>query len=322
MDEALSFFVSAASGTLRLSTPLILCAMGGAFSENAGVVDIGLEGKMLAAAFAAAATTAACGLPLVGLLAGILAACAMSLVHGLACITYRGDQVVSGVALNILASGLTVVLAIAWFHMGGQTPSLSGQERFLPIVLPGSETLGATPVLGPLYAHALGGQSILVYVALASVFLTHWVLKKTRFGLRLRSCGEEPQAALAAGVSVIGLRYRAVLICGVLTGVAGGFLSMAQNAGFNRDMTAGTGYIALAALIFGKWKPLGAFAAALLFGFLDTLSIRLQGTPVLGFVAPVELIQAMPYALTVLLLAGFIGRSVPPKADGAPLPKT
>jgi simple sugar transport system permease protein len=228
----------------------------------------------------------------------------MAALHGLATITYRGNQVVSGVAINILAQGLTIVFATAWYHMGGQTPPLDSSARFLPLALPG-----------------ILGQSLLVYIALAVVGLTYGVIGHTRFGLRLRAAGEAPEALDAAGISVAGTRYRALLVCGVFTGIAGTYLSLAQNAGFSRDMSAGQGYIALAALIFGKWRPGGAFAACLLFGFLDAVAIRLQGVSLAGVAVPVQLIQALPYILTVILLAGFIGRAVAPRAIGQPYEK-
>lgn len=288
------------AGTLRIATPLILCAMGGLFSERAGIIDVGLEGKMLAAAFAAATIAWFTQSGWLGLLGGIATACLMALLHGLACITYRGNQVVSGVALNILASGLTMVFAVAWFHMGGQTPGLDGAVRFLPLA---------------------AGQSLLTYLALAGVALTWWVVGRTRFGLRLRAAGEEPAALDAAGLSVAWTRYRALLITGVFTGIAGTYLSVAANANFSREMTAGQGYIALAALIFGKWRALPAFGACLLFGFLDTIAIRLQGSSIGGLPVPVQAIQALPYILTVALLAGFIGHATAPKAIGQPYEK-
>ncbi len=321
MHDVFAALIPIAAGTIRLATPLILCAMGGVFSERAGVIDVGLEGKMLVAAFASACVAYLTGSAWMGLGAGIVFSCLLSLVHGLACITYHGNQVVSGVAINILASGLTMVFAVAWFHMGGQTPGLDNAGRFLPVVFPLVQTIGAVPLFGPLYAALVSGQSLLVYGALASVAVTWWVLKHTRFGLRLRAVGEEPAAVDAAGISVMRLRYAAVLCCGVLTGIAGSYLALAQNAGFSRDMSAGLGYIALAAMIFGKWKPLGAFWACLLFGLLDALAIRLQGQAILGFAVPVQLVQALPYLLTVLLLAGFIGRAIAPKADGVPYEK-
>jgi simple sugar transport system permease protein len=240
-------------------------------------------------------------------------------VHGYACITQRGNQVVSGIALNMLAAGLTVVLSNAWFHRGGQTPTLLAEARFMPIDLPGAAAAHDVPVLGALYEGLIGGHNLIVYAALASVPLTHWVVGRTRFGLRLRAVGENPQAVDTAGISVAWLRYRAVLLCGLLTGIAGTYLAIAQNAGFSRDMTAGQGYIALAALIFGKWRPYGALGACLMFGLLDAIAIRLQGVHVIGVgEVPVQLIQALPYLLTVILLAGFIGKAVAPKAAGIP----
>lgn len=322
MSDTLLLLVLTLDATLRVAAPLVLVAMAGLFSERSGVVDIGLEGKMLAGAFAAAATAAVTGSAWLGLLVAVAVSAALALLHGLACITYRGNQVVSGVAVNILAAGLTVVLGIAWFDQGGQTPPLGQAARFAPIELPLADLLHDVPVIGHLYHELLSGHNLLVYVALASVPATWWVVYRTRFGLRLRAVGETPAAVDTAGVSVEWLRYRAVLITGALCGVAGAYLSTAQSAGFVRDMTAGKGYIALAALIFGKWRPVPAFLACLLFGFLDAVATRLQGVEIPGYgQAPVALIQALPYALTVVLLAGFIGKAVAPKAIGVPYVK-
>jgi simple sugar transport system permease protein len=311
------------AAALRLSTPLILCAMAGLLSERSGIVDIGLEGKMLAAAFAAAAIAAVTGSAWLALVCGIITATLMALLHGYACITQRGNQVVSGVAINLLASGLTVVLGSYWFQQGGETPPLlSGSGRFRPIELPGAALLGDVPILGPLYRDLVSGHNLIVYLALLSVPATHWLVNKTRFGLRLRAVGDNPQAVDTSGVSVAWLRYRAVLLCGLLTGIAGTYVSIAENAGFSRDMTAGQGFIALAAMIFGKWRPYPALGACLLFGLLDAAAIRLQGVRIGGIgEVPVQLIQALPYALTVLLLAGFIGKAVAPKASGIPYVK-
>ena len=304
MDDALSLLFLMAAATLRVATPLILCAMGGLFSERSGIIDVGLEGKMLMAAFFAAAVAATTHSAWWGVAAAIAAAEVLALLHGLACITYRGNQVVSGVAINIIAAGLTIVWGNAWFQRGGQTPALEGGERLLPLFFPRA------------------GDNILVYVALVAVPLTWWIVTRTRFGLRLRAVGEMPLAVDTAGISVPWLRYRAVLICGLFTGLAGAYIAIAQNAGFSRDMTAGQGFIALAAVIFGKWRPFPALGACLMFGLLDAVAIRLQGVrmPGLGEV-PVQLIQALPYLLTVFLLAGFIGRAVAPKAIGVPYEK-
>jgi simple sugar transport system permease protein len=322
MDEVFLLAVLTVDATLRVSTPLVLCAMAGLFSERSGIIDISLEGKMLGAAFAAAALAHVSGSAWVGLFGGIGVAIALALLHGFACITHKGNQVVSGVAINILMSGLTVVLGIAWFHQGGQTPPLVGDARFTPLVWPLTETLSAVPILGPIYAEIISGHNLLVYVAFLAVPLTWWVVYRTRFGLRLRAVGENPAAVDTAGISVIRLRYMAVVICGVLTGIAGAYLSTAQNAAFVREMTAGQGYIALAAMIFGKWRPLPALGACLMFGLLDAAAIRLQGVEITGIgEVPVQLIQALPYVMTVVLLAGFIGRAVAPKAIGQPYVK-
>jgi simple sugar transport system permease protein len=315
-------FVLTLDATIRVATPLILAAMAGLFSERSGVIDIGLEGKMLAAAFAAAAAAYVTGNAWIGLLAAIVASTSLALLHGFACITHRGNQVVSGVAINVLVAGLTIVLGIAWFNQGGQTPSLPAGARFQGIDWPFVETLGAIPVIGTIYAEIISGHNILVYAALLAVPFTWWVVYQTRFGLRLRAVGESPNAVDTAGISVTWLRYRALLFTGTLCGLAGAYLSTAQSAAFVRDMTAGKGYIALAAMIFGKWKPVPAFLACLLFGFLDAVATRLQGVEIPGIgQAPVSLIQALPYALTVILLAGFIGKAVAPKAIGEPYVK-
>jgi|TARA_R110002072_G_scaffold11431_30_gene51730 simple sugar transport system permease protein len=308
--------------TFRVATPLIFSALAGIFSERSGIIDIGLEGKMLAGAFAAAAVAAFTGSAWLALSAAIVVACLLALLHGFACITHKGNQVVSGLAINILASGLTAVLAIAWFSQGGQTPFLGAEARFMPITLPGAESLKDVPLLGPIYFDLISGHNLLVYLALLAVPTTWWVLYRSRFGLRLRAVGENPQAVDTAGISVTFLRYRAVLVCGLLTGMAGAYIAIAQNASFSRDMSAGQGYIALAAMIFGKWRPGPTLVASLMFGLLDAIAIRLQGVAIAGIgEVPVQLIQALPYVLTVVLLAGFIGKATPPKASGVPYVK-
>jgi general nucleoside transport system permease protein len=322
MNDFFAALIPTLAATLRTATPLMLCAMGGLFSERSGIIDVGLEGKMLAGAFAAATVAALTGSPWLALASAIAAASLLALLHGYACITHRGNQVVSGVAINILASGLTMVFGNAWFGQGGQTPALAPAARFMPVIWPGVESLGRIALLGPLYARLISGQSLLVYVALLGVAASWFVVGRTRFGLRLRAVGEAPAAIDAAGISVAWLRYRALLLCGIFTGIAGTYIGIAQNANFSKDMSAGQGYIALAALIFGKWRPIPAFGACLIFGLLDAVAIRLQGVrlPAIGEV-PVQLIQALPYVLTVILLAGLIGRAVAPKAIGVPYEK-
>ncbi len=322
MLDNLSAVYAIIDATFRVSTPLILCAMAGLFSERSGIVDISLEGKMLAGAFAAGSVAAVTGSAWLALGVAMLVSIALALVHGFACITHRGNQVVSGLAINILASGLTVVLGIAWFRTGGQTPSLTNSARFMPVELPFAQSLSDVPVFGRFYAEVVSGHSVLVYIALILVGVTWWVVYRTRFGLRLRAVGENPLAVDTAGLSVSRLRYAAVAICGALCGIAGAYLSTSQNASFVREMTAGQGYIALAALIFGKWRPVPAMLACLMFGFLDAVAIRLQGVELPGIgEVPVQLIQALPYILTVVLLAGFIGRAIAPKAVGIPFVK-
>ena len=320
--EALDAILPVLAATLRLAVPLLLAALAGLFSERAGIVDVGLEGKMLVAAFAAGAVAAVTGQALPGLLAGVAASCVLGLVHAYASVTLGGSQVVSGMAINIVASGLTATLALSWFHIGGQTPPLSAAARFMPLVLPGTAALADVPVLGRTWATILGGQTLPAYLAYALVPASAWVLAGTRFGLRLRACGEHPAAVEAAGISVVRMRYAAVGIASVLCGVAGTAIATAQGAGFARDMVAGRGFIALAALILGGWRPWPVLLACLLFGGLDAVAIRLQGVVLPGIGAfPVQAVQALPYVLTVVLLAGFVGRTTPPPASGIPYAK-
>lgn len=320
--EFVDTLINILNSTIRVSVPLLLACLAGLYSERAGVFDIGLEGKMLAGAFAGAAAAAVFASAWIGLLVAVLVSIGMALIHGFASITHRGNQIVSGVAINFIAAGSTIILGQAWFQQGGRTPSLPPEGRFGAIHLPGADALRDVPVIGQLYSGLLSGHSLLTYVAFLAVPFTWWVLFRTRFGLRLRAVGENPAAVDTAGISVAWLRYRAVICTGILTGLAGSYMALAQNAGFVKDMTAGRGYIALAALIFAKWKPVPAMFACLLFGFLDALSIRLQGSPlpVIGKV-PVQLMQALPYILTVILLAGFIGKAIPPRAGGVPYVK-
>ena len=307
--------------TLRLATPLLFACLAGLFSERAGIFDIGLEGKMLAAAFFAAAAAAVTGSAWIGLLAGIAASLVLSAIHGVASITFRGNQLISGVAINFLAAGITVLIGQYWFALGGRTPQLEGAARFAPIDLPLAATLAPLPVIGPLYADVLSGHTVLVYLGLLAVPATWYVLFRTRFGLRLRAVGENPGAVDTAGVSVARLRYAAVAICGVLCGLAGSYLSTGLAAGFVKDMSAGRGFIALAALIFAKWRPWYALGACLLFGLLEALGNRFQSLQVGGVTVPTQFMQALPYILTVIILAGFVGKAIPPRAGGEPYVK-
>lgn len=317
MMENFVIAVQVLDSGLRLSALLLFACLAGLFSERAGVFDIGLEGKMLAGAFAGAAMAALTGSALAGLLAAIAASVTLALVHALASITFRGNQIISGVAINFLASGLTVLLGHAWYGKGGNTPTLTGAAKFNDIVLPFAEEIGRLPVVGLIYKELLSGHNILVYAAFALVPASWFVLYRSRFGLRLRAVGENPEAVDVAGISVAFLRYRAVIICGVLCGFGGAYFSMAQSSFFGRDMTAGKGFIALAALIFARWMPLNALWACLLFGLLEAVAIRFQSIKIAGVgEIPLEFMQAAPYIVTVILLAGFVGKAVPPKAGG------
>jgi ABC-type uncharacterized transport system permease subunit len=290
------FTASLVMSTLRLATPLVLAALGGLFSERAGVINIALEGTMLAGAFTAAAVTYASGSPWVGLLAGMGAGVLIAAIHAFACIRYKADQVVSGTAINILMFGVPGFLSGAFFLSSGSTPQLP-KEQLIPY----------TPMV----------------MAGLLVPLTWYVLYRTPFGLRLRSVGENPAAADAAGVGVAAIRYTGVLLSGVLAGIGGAYLSIGQSSLFTRNMTAGRGFIALAALIFGKWRPVQTMLACLLFGFTEAVSIQMQGVVKLpsGEDIPVQFVQMVPYLLTIIVLAGFIGHSRPPHALGIPYQK-
>jgi general nucleoside transport system permease protein len=279
---------------IRLATPLLLAALGGMFSERSGVINIALEGLMLAGAFTAASVTWWAGSPWAGLLAAILAGAGIAGIHAVACIRYRADQVVSGTAINILLTGVPALLSGAFFLSSGSTPQIP-REHLIPI----------TPVV----------------IAFALVPLTYYVLYYTPFGLRLRAVGENPEAADAAGVGVKLMRYTAVLLSGALAGIGGAYLSIGQSSLFTRNMSAGRGFIALAALIFGKWRPVQTMLACLLFGFTEAVAIQLQGVHFGGEEIPTQFVQIIPYVLTIVVLAGFIGQSRAPRALGIPYQK-
>ena len=301
------FTISLIASTIRLATPLVLAALGGLFSERSGVINIALEGKMLAGAFTAAAVTYAADTrlgmgaasPWVGLLGGMIAGLVIAVIYALSCIKFKSDQVVSGAAINILMIGMPGLLSGAFFLSSGSTPQIP-KDHLLP-------------------------QSpwFIAVVVLALVAGIWYVLYKTPFGLRLRSVGENPEAADAAGVSVSRIRYSGVLLAGMLAGLGSAYLSIGQSSLFTRNMTAGRGFIALAALIFGKWRPVQTLLACLLFGFTEAVSIQMQGVFKLpsGEDIPVQFIQMVPYVLTIVVLAGFIGSSRPPRALGIPYQK-
>lgn len=292
------------ASTIRLSTPLILAALGGLYSERSGVINIALEGMMLAGAFTAAAVTVFAHSSLVGVLAAVLAGILVAALHAVATINYRADQVVSGTAINILFLGVPALLSGALFESTGATRQLSKGE-----VLP--DLMIFNPQNSPMLSSVFN-QKPIVYLAFLITGLSVYVLYRTRFGLRLRAVGENPEAADTAGVNVVRMRYAGVLISGALAALGGAYLSIGQSSQFTRNMTAGRGFIALAALIFGKWHPVGALLACLLFGFAEAVSIRMQGTVNI----PNQFIIMIPYVLTMVMLAGLIRRADPPKALG------
>jgi simple sugar transport system permease protein len=312
------FLVMAAS-ILRLTTPLFLAATAGIFAERAGVADLGLEGKMLVGAFAAAAIAAVSGDAGLGLLAAMLAAIVFSLLHGYATVWRLGDQVVSGIALNIFAAGLVPTLAYALFPLGGLTPPLSGDGRLLGIALPLAERAAGWGLAGRFYSSVISGQTILVYAALLLAPLGGALLYRTGWGLRLRAAGENPEAVASSGRDVLALRFQALILNGALCGLAGAYLSLAANAGYSRDMSAGKGYLAVAALILGRWKPWPTLGACLIFAAADAVQGRLQGValPVVGII-PSSWIAALPYILTVIVLAAAGRGQAMPKALGVP----
>ncbi len=312
--------------TLRLATPLLFACLAGLFSERSGIFDIGLEGKMLIAAFFSAAFAYTTGNVWLGMLAGIAGSVALAALHGVASVTFRGNQLISGVAINFLAAGFTVLIAQNWFGQGGRTPAVAGPARFEGLNWPGalekSEDIRNASPLMQAYSELISGHTILTYVALITVPITWYVLFRTRFGLRLRAVGENPGAVDTAGINVTSLRYIAVGIAGLLCGLAGAYLATGLAAGFGKDMTAGRGFIALAALIFAKWRPWYALFACLLFGFLQSLSLRPDAVNnLVRFEVPGQLLDALPYILTVVILAGFVGKAIPPRAGGEPYVK-
>ena len=286
---------------IRLATPLIFAALGGLFSERSGVINIALEGLMLAGAFTGAVITYEAGNPYLGLLAGMVAGAFLAYVYAIACIKFQADQVVAGMAINFLMIGLPAVISGAIYDSSGSTPQIDKVN------------------LLPNYFNRLSLASIFAF---ALVPICWYVLYKTPFGLRLRATGENPAAADAAGVKVIRLRYIAVVISGVLAAAGGAYLSIGQSSLFTRNMTAGRGYIALAALILAKWKPVPVLLACLFFGFTEALTIQLGNIKLAsGENIPIQFIQIIPYVLTIIVLAGFIGSSRAPKALGIPYNK-
>src|SRR5207302_9321335 len=308
------FTLSMLFSTIRLSTPLVLAALGGLYSERSGVINIALEGLLLAGAFTAASVTFYAHSPWIGLGAAILAGALVAYLIALACIRFKADQVVTGTGINILFICLPAVLSGALFLSSGSTPQIP-KDNLLPAL---SRFLPFMPQW-----RIFTDVSIISLLALVVVLVTRYVLYRTPFGLRLRAVGENPEAADAAGVGVKRMRYIGVILSGALAGIGGAYLSIGQSSLFTRNMTAGRGFIALAALIFGKWRPTQTMLACLLFGFADALTIQMQGVAKLpsGEDVPVQFIQMIPYVVTIVVLAGFIGHSRAPGALGVPYDK-
>ena len=304
------FTLSLLFSTIRVSTPLVCAAIGGLFSERSGVINIALEGLMLAGAFTAASITYYAHNPWIGLIAAMMAGAFVAYLLAVACIQFKADEVVAGTGINILFLGLPAVLSAALFLSSGSTPQIP-KEQLLPVL---SQLL---PASMPQW-RVLTDVSVISFFAVIIVIATKYVLYRTPFGLRLRSVGENPEAADAAGVRVNRIRYVAVVMSGVMAGMGGAYLSIGQSSLFTRNMTAGRGFIALAALIFGKWRPVQVMLACLLFGFADAVTTQMQGVAKLpsGEDIPVQFIQMIPYIVTIVVLAGFIGQSRAPAALG------
>ncbi|WP_338846534.1 ABC transporter permease [Massilia sp. W12] len=314
-------FSSILVATVRSAPVLLFAAMAGLFAERSGVVDLALEGKMLAAAFVSAAVAYTTQNPWIGIAAGAAVSIAIALLQGFVSITQKGNQLVCGIAINIALSGLTFVLAQYFFQQGGRTPDL-GDARLTVITLPGAAALADVPVLGWLWNKFLGGHNVLVYLAFGLIPLMHWVVFHTSFGLRLRAVGDNPHAADAAGVHVERTRFIALCFTGLLCSFAGAYLAIVQSGFFLRDMSAGNGYLALTALVFGNWRPLHTALGCLMFGFFAALQVQIEGIAFGGVKIPGSLIQMIPYVVTVIVLAGFMAKSVAPKAIGVPFVKS
>jgi len=300
MSEIFTFALIFAA--IRSATPLIFAALGGLFSERSGVINIALEGLMLAGAFTAAVVTFQTGNPYLGFLTGIVSGGLLAALYAVACIKFEADQVVAGMAINFLMIGLPALISGVIYDSTGSTPQIDKADQL------------------PNYFNSISIASILAF---ALVPICWYVLYRTPFGLRLRGTGENPAAADAAGVSVTRLRYTAVIISGILAAAGGAYLSTGQSSLFTKSMTAGRGFIALAALILAKWRPVPVLLTCLFFGFMEALTIQIQGAFKLpsGESIPVQFIEMIPYVLTIIVLAGFIGLSRAPKALGVPYRK-
>jgi ABC-type uncharacterized transport system permease subunit len=291
------------------ATPLTFAALGGLFSERSGVVNIGLEGMMLTGAFFGVLGADKLGNWSLGLLCAVVAGGVAALIHAFVSIHLRADQIVSGTAINFLALGVTGYFFIQVYGDNGTPGSISQVPN---VNIPAFDRI---PFIGDVFGHL----NLMIWVMFATLIASYIVIFKTPLGLRLRSVGEHPRAADTVGISVYKTRYAAVIVSGMLSALGGAYLSIGYLGSFNENMTAGRGFIGLAALIFGNWRPFGAFAAALLFGFSTALQFRLADQSV--WPSQAVLFQALPYVLTLIAVAGVIGRSIPPAASGRPYRK-
>ncbi len=293
--------------TLMYATPLLFTSLGGVMSENSGVINIGLEGMMTFGAFAAATVGYFSGNPWFGFLAGGFAAGLLGLLHAIACVSFAANQVVSGIAINFLGPGMALFLSRKLFEGATMTYNLPIEmkmPKYINEILPEGS-----------FVRQVFNQDISVFIAFALVAVIWFLLYRTRLGLRIRAVGEHPEAADTLGVNVTGVRYFAVIISGVLAGFGGASMSLAVASNFFQTLISGQGFIALAAMIFGKWKPHGAMVACLIFGGAQAMAIFIGGT---GLRIPQEFLSMAPYLLTLVILMGFVGRANPPAADGIP----
>ncbi len=306
MDKFLSIFdISIIAATIRMSTPLILGGIGAVFSERSGILNLGIEGTMLMGAFAAAVTSFFTGSAWLGVLGGALAGGLIGLLHVFMCTKFKANQTVIGTGINILAMGIPPLILAAIWGNPGSTPAV---PTLKPITIPG---LVDIPVIGEI----IGNNNPLTYLAFILVPVSSFFLFKTKTGLRIRAVGENPLAADTVGVNVFGIQYMCVTLCGVLAGIAGSYLSICQVSMFVKGMTNGRGFMAMAAMIFGKWKPVGVMLASLLFGFTDSIQMSVQTA---GIGIPTDILLCLPYIITIVVLAGFIGKAVGPKHVGKP----
>lgn len=295
------------TATLRTATPLVFAGLGGVFSERAGVVNIGLEGMMVMGAFFSVYGTYITGSPIVGILFAIVAGALIALLHAFLSISLKADQVISGTAINLFSSALASFLIFKIFKKGGQTDIVKALAYNVPA------SLKSIPIIGPI----LSGINWFVIIALILVFISHYVLFKTPIGLRIRAVGEHPKAADTLGINVYKVRYLCVILSGALAGLGGAAL-IGITPVYREGMVAGRGFIALAAMIFGNWKPFGTMFACLLFAFGGSFEIFAQG---FSWNLPSEFYSSIPYILTMLALAGFVGKTTAPAADGQPYEK-